>query len=235
MKRIFTLGLFLSALMVNAQSIKLFYHSQELNNNDTIVEFLIGQENEINTFVGYQNMTGSPVEFQVRKEVLQLNEETTDILFCIGECYTGNLSQPVTLGANEMVPSDNLNAFHATYTGGTDPAVVKFTFFLPDNESDKVSFVIRYSNGTGVKDVDIQKSLRAYPNPAVNSVNIDYAAPNNHSYLVVKNLTGKEMFRTPIDAVGKMRLDISQYAAGVYFYGVESDGKMLCTKKLLVK
>ena len=235
MKRIFTLGLFLSALMLNAQSIKLFYHEQEMSNNDTILEFLTDQENEISTYLGYQNMTGSPIEFRVRKEVLQLNEESTDLLFCIGECYTGNLSQPVTLGANEMVPSDNLNAFHATYTGGTDPAEVKFTFFLTENESDQVSFVIRYSNGTGMKEIDIQKSLRAYPNPAVSSVNIDFAAPNNHSYLVVKNLTGKEMFRTPIGTSGKMRLDISQYAAGVYFYGVESDGKMLCTKKLLVK
>ena len=234
-KRIFTLGLLMSVMMLNAQSIKLFYDNQVLNDNDTIFEILYDDENEINTFVGYQNVTGSPMEFRVRKEALVLNEETTDILFCIGECYTGNLSQPVSLGANETVPVNSESAFHATYTGCKDAALVKYTFFNTANESDKVSFYIHYSEGTGVRESEPQVSLRAYPNPAVSTVSVDYVAPDNNTFLVIKNLAGKEVYRTSVSQSGKKQVDVSKLNAGMYFYGLESSGKMLCTKKLLVK
>lgn len=235
MKKIFTLLLVMSALVVNAQSIKLFYNSQMLNNNDTIQELLFDDENEINTFVGYQNTTNSPIEFRVSKEVLVINAETTDLLFCLGDCYTGNLSQPIQLAANETIESDDIKAFHAIYTGVKDAALVKFTFYNTANESDQVSFYIHYTEGTGLRENEIQTSLRAYPNPAVNTVNIDYVAPDNHTYLVIKNLAGKEVYRTPVGYNGKKQLDVSKFYAGVYFYGLESDGKMLCTKKLLIK
>ena len=235
MKRIITLLFVMVAVAVNAQSIKLFYGSQVLNDNDTILEILYDDENEINTFVGYQNTTENAIEFRVRKDVLFLNDETTDILFCLGECYTGNLSQPISLGANETVPVNSENAFHATYTGCKDAALVKYTFYNTQNESDKVSFYIHYSEGTGLRENEMQVSLRAYPNPAVNMVNIDYVALDNHTSLVIKNLAGKEVYRTPVSHSGKKQVDVSKFYAGVYFYGLETDGKMLCTKKLLIK
>lgn len=234
-KRIFTLALLMSVVMLNAQSIKLFYGSQVLNDNDTILEILYDDENEINTFVGYQNMTSSPIEFRVSKNALILNQETTDILFCIGECYTGNLSQPISLGANETVPTNSENAFHATYTGCRDAALVKYTFYNTANESDKISFYIYYTEGTGLHEREIQVSLNAYPNPAVSTVNIDYSAPANNTCLVIKNLAGREVYRTPVGQSGKKQIDVTKFHAGMYFYGLESDGKMLCTKKLLIK
>jgi hypothetical protein len=235
MKKIFTLLLVMSALVVNAQSIKLFYNSQILNNNDTIQELLVNDENEINTFVGYQNTTSNLIEFQVRKEIIIFNSETTDLLFCLGNCYDGNQSQPIILDANGNIPSDDMYAFHAIYMGAKDAALVKFTFVNLEDESDKVSFYIHYSDGTGLRENEVQTSLRAYPNPAVSTVNIDYVAPNNHSYLVIKNLAGKEVYRTPVSYSGKKQLDVSAFYSGVYFYGLESDGKMLYTKKLLIK
>ena len=234
-KRIFTLALLMSVVLLNAQSIKLFYGSQVLNDNDTILEILYDDENEINTFVGYQNMTSSPIEFRVSKEALILNQETTDILFCIGECYTGNLSQPISLGANESVPTNSENAFHATYTGCRDAALVKYTFYNTANESDKISFYIYYTEGTGLHEREMQVSLNAYPNPAVSTVNIDYSAPANNTCLVIKNLAGREVYRTPVGQSGKKQIDVTKFHAGMYFYGLESDGKMLCTKKLLIK
>ena len=235
-KRIFTLALLMSVVMLNAQSIKLFYGSQVLNDNDTILEILYDDENEINTFVGYQNMTSSPIEFRVSKNALILNQETTDILFCIGECYTGNLSQPISLGANETVSTNSENAFHATYTGCRDAALVKYTFYNTENESDKVSFYIQYTaEGTGLHEREMQVSLNAYPNPAVSTVNIDYSAPANNTCLVIKNLAGREVYRTPVGQSCKKQIYVTKFHAGMYFYGLESDGKMLCTKKLLIK
>ena len=233
-KRIFTLLLVMSALIVNAQSIRMFYNGTAMNDNDTLFVAVDEHGDQVDAFFGYQNTTASPIEFKVRKEVLFIDEEG-DFSFCIGECYTGNLSDPLTLGANETVEASNSLALHVIYAGSSEPAMVKYTLFRTDNENDKVSFYVAYGTGTGVREADMVKVLRAYPNPAVRTVTIDYIAPDNHSYLVIKNLTGKEVYRTPVGTAGGKQVDVTSFTAGVYFYGIESNGKMVCTKKLLVK
>ena len=235
MKRIFTLLLVMAAVAVNAQSIKLFYNNTPMNDGDTVFIPIDPHQDEAAVYLAYQNQTSNPIEFRVRKEVLYMSEEA-DLLFCVGECYTGNLSAPMTLAANEMMPEDGALSFHASYSGSTDPALAKFTFFLTNNESDKVSFYVCFGSGTDVRPADLAKYLRAYPNPAHNLVSVDYTAPVNGAYLVVKNLTGREVYRTELTSTsGKKQIDVSKFNAGVYFYGIESDGKMLCTKKLLVR
>ena len=234
MKRIFTLLFVMVAVMVNAQSLKVFYNGSELNENDTVFIAIDNHSDETNTFFGYQNTTANPIEFKVRKDVLLLNEEG-DITFCIGACYTGAQSAALPLAGNETVNANDGLALHVIYAGSSEPALVKFTLFLTDNANDKISFYIAYGNGSGIREADMVKTLRAYPNPAVRSVTIDYVAPNDHSFLVVKNLTGREVYRTPVGMAGGKQIDVTAFTAGVYFYGIESDGKMLCTKKLLVK
>ena len=225
----------MSALALNAQSIRILDHATPLNDGDTIKVPLADLDGEINTYLGYQNMTNDDLSFRVRKEQLVINEETTDIVFCLGQCYTGEFSSVLTLNAGETVPDSDEDAFHATYAGTGDAALIRFTFFLTDNENDKVSFYIAYVEGNGFSQNDMVKALSAYPNPATRVVNIEYVAPSADAYLVIKNLTGREVYRTPVNQAGKKQVDISQFNPGVYFYGVESKGKMLCTKKLLVK
>ena len=225
----------MSALALNAQSIRILNGTTPLNDGDTVVVHLAGLDGEIDTYLGYQNMTDDDLSFRVRKEQLIINEETTDIVFCLGQCYTGELSAVLTIDAGETVPATDESAFHATYAGTGDAALIRFTFFLTNNENDKVSFYIAYVEGNGFSQNDMVKALSAYPNPATRVVNIEYAAPSADAYLVIKNLTGREVYRTAVNQPGKKQVDISQFNPGVYFYGVESKGKMLCTKKLLVK
>lgn len=235
MKRIFTLLLVMFAVAANAQSIRLFYNSNNVNDGDTIFVPINAGEDEVSAYLAYQNVTDDDVLFRVRKEVLTYSGEPDDIVFCIGECYTGNLSSTMEILAGETVTTDMSNAFHATYSGNGTMALVRFTFFVANNESDKVSFYICFGSGNSIQNSDLVKSLRAYPNPAQSMVSIDYFAPNSHSFLVIKNLTGKEVYRTEVSLAGKKQIDVSKFNSGVYFYGVESEGKMLCTKKLLVR
>ena len=234
MKKIFTLLLMMSVLVVNAQTIKLFHNDNALNDGDTVFVALDGHGDDVDVFFGYQNMTNAAIEFQIRKEVLFMDSEA-DMMFCIGDCYTGNLSQPLNMAAGQIVSASDALAFHTIYSGSNEVAMVKYTFFLTNNENDKTTLYIAYGTGSSVKPADMVKNLNAYPNPAVRTVNIDYTAPSANAYLVIKNLTGREVYRTPVSQTGKRQVDVSQFNAGVYLYGIESDGKMLCTKKLLVK
>jgi len=235
MKKIFTLLVFMAALALNAQSIKVFYQGSELANQDTVFLPLDNHGEDIDAFFGYQNTTNTSITYKIRKDVI-FKDEDADMMFCIGDCYTGNESAELTMQANETVTDQEILALHIIYSGPAEPAFVKYTLFRTDTQTeDATSFYIAYGTGSGVREADMVKSLRAYPNPAVRNVTIEYVAPANNSSLVIKNLAGKEVYRTSVGTAGAKHVDISSMPAGVYFYGIESDGKMLCTKKLLVK
>lgn len=234
MKRIVTLLLVMAAVVVNAQSIKLFYGEVPMNNNDTVFVPIDEQSGITEVFFGYQNMTGNGIDFRVKKEVI-FHGADADFSFCIGECYTGNTSMPVYLDPNAIIPSTDEMALHTIYMGPSEPALVKYTLVNEADESDKVSIYIGYGMKTGVRESDMVKVLRAFPNPAVNTVSIDFAAPEHDAFLVIKNLTGKEVYRAAASNVGRKQISVSSFSPGVYFYGIESNDRMLCTKKLLVK
>ena len=235
MKKIFTLLVMMSVLVVNAQTIRILQDGNALNDCDTVFVPVDENGDQVDAFFGYQNMTNNAIEFRVRKEVISMPQDA-DMMFCIGDCYTGNLSQPQTMAAGQIIGADDhLLAFHTIYSGSSEAALVKYTFFLTDNENDKTSFFIAYGGSSSIKPTDMAKILNAYPNPASRMVNIEYAAPSSNANLVIKNLTGREVYRTAVSLTGKKQVDISQFNPGVYLYGVEVDGKMLCTKKLLVK
>lgn len=235
MKKIFTLLVLMSALVVNAQTIRVLHDGNTLNDCDTVFVPVDENGDQVDAFFGYQNMSNNEIVFQVRKEIISIPQDG-DMMFCIDDCYTGNLSQPHTMAAGQIVGADDhVNAFHAIYSGSSETALVKYTFFLTNDENDKISFFIAYGTGSSIRPADMTKILNAYPNPAVRMVNIEYAAPASNASLVIKNLTGREVYRTAVSQTGKKQVDISQFNPGVYLYGVEVGGKMLCTKKLLVK
>lgn len=235
MKRIFTLVLLMSAVLVNAQSIKVTYLSATVNNNDTVFVPVDEEGNDVDVYFGYQNMTNSSIQFVIRKSEI-VKPQDADMMFCVVNCYDGEISNVITMAPNEIVTDHSDNRLHTIYSGSSEPALVKYTFDRTDVENeDQVSFYISYISSTAVKEADMVKALRAYPNPAVRNVTIDYVAPNTNSSLVIKNLTGKEVYRASVGTTGSKQVDVSSLSAGVYFYGIESEGKMLCTKKLLIK
>ena len=234
-KSIFTLVLVMAAVLVNAQSIKVSYQGNELNSQDTVFLPIENSGEDVDAFFGYQNTTNAAISFKVRKEVI-FKDDDADLMFCIGDCYTGDESGTLTLQPNEQVTDHDVMVLHLIYSGPVVPAFVKYTLFRTDVETqDETSFYIAYGTGSGVREADMVKSLRAFPNPAVRNVTIEFVAPGNNASLVIKNLTGKEVYRASVASAGAKQIDVSSMSPGVYFYGIESDGKMVCTKKLLIK
>jgi len=235
MKKIFTLVLVMAAVLVNAQSIKVFYQGSELNSQDTVFLPSENHGDDVDAFFGYQNTTNAAISYKVRKEVI-FKDEDADMMFCIGDCYQGNESAVLTMQANLSVSDQDPMALHIIYSGPAAPAFVKYTLFRTDTETeDAISFYIAYGTTTGVREADMVKSLRAYPNPAVRNVTIEYTAPSGNADLVIKNLAGREVYRASVNTAGAKHVDVSSMSPGVYFYGIEADGKMVCTKKLLIK
>ena len=83
MKKIFTLMLVMAAVLVNAQSIKVFYQGSELNSQDTVFVPSNNNGEDVDAFFGYQNTTNDDISYKVRKEVI-FKDEDADMMFCIG-------------------------------------------------------------------------------------------------------------------------------------------------------
>ena len=113
---------------------------------------------------------------------------------------------------------------------------MRFTFRNSDDASDVYSFYVRFAESVGVRSNTIPVKLSASPNPASSRVTISYAiSDSSDDFLVIKNLLGVELYRIKTDGSGKYILDVSSFKPGVYFYGLESKGRILTAKKLLVK
>lgn len=237
MKKIFTIILVAIGFIANAQSLRLIKEDGSyMTGNDTIDVEVTGRD-EIDTYVGHENLTNQSLAIQIKQEFIVCDLETTIITFCAGgNCYDSDVSELIEVAPNAVVSPTHGMAFHSSYMGGTSPALVKYTFYNAADPNDKVEFYINYKTPVGISQADMIKSLRAVPNPASEQVTVSYVAPESGAYLVIKNLTGREVYRAQLDGTsGRKYISVSGFSAGVYLYGVESHGKMLCTKKLLVK
>ncbi|MCQ2284872.1 MAG: T9SS type A sorting domain-containing protein [Bacteroidales bacterium] len=237
MKKLFTLIFVIAAVAASAQSLSLKFNGEPVHINDTL-DIPAPSSTTVNSYIEYANTSSNGVFFKVKKEELSVSDDA-QTTFCIGgSCYAGNLSQELYIDENAVVTiDDETNVFHATFCAGTSGTnLVKYTFYNTENEGDAVSFVFRYNVTTGVADVAAANVLRAYPNPAVSNVTFEYNASNlANANLVIRNLTGAVVYKAAVQGKGKIQMSDLKLKAGVYFYGLESDGKVIVSKKLLVK
>lgn len=237
MKKILTILLVFAAAAVSAQSLQLKYNGQTISNNDTIGVILTDAKAVNNIYVEYANVGSSDLYFKVKKEEISMVEGASTTFCIAGTCYPGAQSQEIFMYEGDAVTlEDEANVFHATYTySQTGSSIVKYTFYNTEADDDAISFYVAYTAGVGVNDVAAANVLRAYPNPAANSVNIDYATSCTNAQLVIKNLAGAVVYKTKVSGVGKVNVSLADFKAGVYIYGLECNGRMQQTKKLVVK
>lgn len=238
MKRIIAiLVIGLCASFASAQSVQLIHNGQPLNEGDTIyMATSVGSQSQV--FVGYTNVTSQNVFLRVkRRDVTFVPGD--ELTFCVGGTCVEQQSGEFELAAGATVAEEDVSngSFHADYTCHSQgTSVVRFTFFNTDNPQDEVNFYVYASTALGVPQHVATVQASAYPNPATTFVNIRYKVENPQgANLVIRNLLGSEVYRQAVQGEGRVVVSTSDLAAGIYVYGIEEKGRMLITKKLLVK
>ena len=240
MKKIFLI-LFVCSLATaaSAQSIRLFNNGITVNDGDEVMmNFIPGETTHF--YMEYANVSDENAFYRVRRE--DVTVPSGDVLtFCVGGSCSQTLSGEFEVEARDTITmADSSMVFHVDYTA-VKPHVlassrIMFTFYNTDDDNDAISFYLVVAPGTGVQQHEAVNMVSAYPNPATSVVNIQYHLSNgNAANLVIRNIVGSEIYREEIYGEGKTTISTSDMAPGVYFYGVEENGKMMGTKKLLVK
>ena len=77
----------------------------------------------------------------------------------------------------------------------------------------------------------------AYPNPASTSFSLEYSGNvTGSAKLVVQNLIGIKVREEVLAGTNdKSSVDVSGLPDGIYLYSLEVEGKMISTKKLVVR
>ena len=162
------------------------------------------------------------------------------IQFCVFGTCVANLSTPIAIELNghESVTEEDARVLHFTFTPTeTGESTVGFVFANDNDSTDRPVIYVQYYNSTSLDDQPDFTAVRAYPNPATTAVTVEYdGSLVSQANLVIKNLTGAVVSRQALSETGKSYINLSDFRSGVYFYGLEDkSGRMLCTKKLLVR
>lgn len=238
-----TFSLFV-AFLVNAQSLSLSHNGIMLGDTVTVPVDPIA-----NTYVDFEmaihNHTDNGMNVQVAKRAVNALAEN-QFLFCVGvACYPPTVD---SCGDDvyEFVPAGGASEekqFKITYntSSALGIAMVRYNVYNKDNPADSVFIYVKYfayPDGIAEEAMNGGSISEIYPNPAANSVTLDYQFTNEvrSAQIRVSNLLGSVVKESELQInSNKAKLDISNLENGIYFYSVIVNGDVYKTKKLIVR
>lgn len=188
-----------------------------------------------------ENTNGSTaIDVAVRRITIDTVPGTLNY-FCWEQCY----EPPTDVSPTSMtiVPGDRIDLFYADYKpqGNAGISTLAYCFYDVNNEADSVCATVRFSaSPTGILDVFSENRSgvsESYPNPASDVANINYALHNgwNNASLNVYSMLGTEVKHLSLtENQGTVRLDVSSYPDGLYFYSLVVDGAEIQTRRMMV-
>lgn len=244
MKKLFlTISLILSVFALSAQKFTItekgsgnvvengasyyVYGNGEANYGELILDLLVTANEDVNLIA--------------EMEEIQSVAGTYNMI-CLDQCYAPGVTiTPVVAFAagdskdfsmhymyentiEEVLGQEQIMKYYLHEEGSHDMFVINVTFKYSLDGIEDYSSVEKFSN--------------AYPVPASDVVNFDYSLNSSvHNAMVaVYNLMGQEVLRSNISSMsGKLSLNISDLADGIYFYSLIVNGKTEKSNKLVVR
>jgi hypothetical protein len=160
-------------------------------------------------------------------------------------CF-GVLCYPPWVGTSidpYLVAADALDkSFYGDYQPVKTSGVTSITYEFYDSLTLTFPVYAKTTVEYHLSGVGIDENNRVfkgpYPNPASKTTVFEYNLPSSaaSAHLVIRDMLGVEVENILIDnRLGKKGIDVSRYASGIYFYSFIVDGKVIHSKKLIVK
>ncbi|MCX6310376.1 MAG: T9SS type A sorting domain-containing protein [Bacteroidetes bacterium] len=189
------------------------------------------------------NAGGNQITIKVKKTILTLNDPGATVYFCTDiNCYSPSqtLSLAVAVagsGGSELLTTDH---FPNNIAGVT---LVRYTVINQANLSDSAYFLINYTSVCspgGINSPSIVKPTvsNPAPNPASSYFTVNYKLGSTNpagAKMVIYNMLGDRVMETIVEEnEGTIKMDVSNLEQGIYFCNLESEGRMLSTRRLVV-
>ncbi len=229
------LTIFSFVFLAKTQSLELYYSDIKCNNADTIHTNVT--TNDLHQeFLTVKNVSSATKSVMVKRYDI-VKGENVMFGFCWDECYppaTTISPSPIDIAAGDICEN-----FVADFES-SDQGVfyVLYTFYDKDNENDSIAIYIEYNCSTNAIAALQKKNivLNAYPNPAKDNLTINYTIKNSdNTYLRIYTITGNVVYQQTLESgSGKVSLDVSTWATGVYMYSIMENNRNYIAKKLII-
>lgn len=247
-KILFISSVFVAGL-VSAQSFQLRDYQTDLS-IDGMSHTERGTTQELDDTKFYvKNLTSSTATYSAKAYEIS-NPKATGLQICYGtNCFTANAgvsgaqtnTGTVSLAGSQKDTTFKVAPFTFTWGSG-DSAVWRITVYNTTNSSDSSSAIITWKEGfpVSIKQEVSQDdvALSAYPNPVSNILTVNYNVDTDVSANVsidVFDVVGKKVAtHKVVNKKGQVRLDVSGFNAGVYFYSLNVNGKAIKTERIII-
>ncbi|MGZ4035050.1 MAG: T9SS type A sorting domain-containing protein [Bacteroidia bacterium] len=246
---------FISYIFVFAFSTLTFGQSLHIYNlgidvtNDTVVVPITSNSFNL-TNLDIHNTSASTVSFNIDRTITSI-DSCDFIYFSMGTiCYLphsestwASPASPTSIGPGGILP-DGLGAnglvahYDACPTLCHDLFVLYRFYNVAAGSIDTARVTLHYVCLTGIKEnAQNNISISAFPNPSSSSVTIDYEVKLRYSrgVIFVYDASGKYIKEIIIsDKKGAVRMNVSDFKKGIYFYSIVLDNKIMATQKLII-
>lgn len=177
-----------------------------------------------------QNNTGNSIDLGAKKAEITKDPDA-DHAFCFYQyCYPTSVY--VAPDVVQLFPAAIDSSFKGTYlylesnhTAGK--YLIAYTFFNSSNPADSAIVYVLYNtipSTTGIASNTFQNNIRIYPNPANDIIHLSATADINGT-LTITNSIGAVVYKQTLANKRTASIAISNWAAGVYHYNMESKGE----------
>ena len=243
-KNILSLIAFISlGLAANAQSFEIYEGITSTTDisGTTVYANLTNDEYEGHFYV--KNISGAPINTQIRR--VNINATTPAVTYgvcwgatstnnpVVGICYPPENSQSFTTPSGATLDGSNVGYMVADVQFDNVNEPVHVRYYVEDINGvkyDSLDLVITTTLST--KEIKNTASINAYPNPANDVINLAVQGSTDNSMKMIDvlgNVIVEEKFGT------SKKLDVSQFKNGVYILTVYSNGKLVQTKRVVVR
>ncbi len=176
------------------------------------------------------------VSMNVTVEITAINlpHKAPTMQVCWESCYTPSAPRSVgtkTIAAGE----DSGNSFDVLYNpdGNTSPANITFHIYQDENSADYIILTLD-TETLGINNINQINSVLIYPNPATDNFTISIPENQTNSILQLSNILGKTVKKVVLKQ-SKTIVYTKYLPSGIYFASVIYNGKVVETKKVIIK
>jgi len=159
--------------------------------------------------------------------------------FCFGvTCYPPNVSKSpdvITLAAGA---SDTSIITYLDPLGTVGASIVTYCV-KNTQETDSACITITYDmTATGIVNNSHLKFLKVFPNPAETELNLAYNTEKNFNQMEIQllDINGRLVYSELLNKKdGLIKMDVSEYATGIYVCNLVADGRVIARDKAIIK
>ena len=227
------------SVSIYAQNLKLSYNEEDVSNAEINIEG--NADEDLKVVINITNTSDTEIQIKIRKRVIEDIAGSVNT-FCLGECFSPSVEvspNPFSIGPEQTTTS---NDFYVEFfpQGNIGSAKITYDVFNVSNEEDKVIVTLNFTiqEPTWINTLGNNIGMSAFPNPLTsNEVRINYTFQTDltNVKVTVRNILGMLVAQKEIsNKSGAIDFNLNNLPNGLYLYSIESGGKKIITKKLMI-